>query len=192
MTATGSPPDPSVGSDRATAGAAAAYPVAGASPLDSLPVASVLRALTATTSGISIADMTRPDQPLVFVNPAFEALAGFPAAELLGRNCRLLQGPDTDRRAVSRIRAGLRAGIEVRELLLNVRGPDREPWWNEVHLSPVHDEDGRVVQYVGVQNDVTARVEAERALRRASDQERSSLARIEELAYQVEDAARTA
>jgi diguanylate cyclase (GGDEF)-like protein/PAS domain S-box-containing protein len=180
--ATGAPSGP--GADRATAGAAGAeYPAEEVSSLDSLPVASVLRALTATTSGICIADMTRPDQPLVFVNPAFEALAGFPAAELLGRNCRLLQGPDTDRRAVSRIRAGLRAGTEVRELLLNVRGADREPWWNEVHLSPVHDEDGRVVQYVGVQNDVTARVEAERALRRASDQERSYLARIEELAY---------
>jgi diguanylate cyclase (GGDEF)-like protein/PAS domain S-box-containing protein len=139
--------------------------------------------LAATTNGVSISDMTRPDQPLVFVNPAFEALSGFPAADLLGRNCRLLQGPDTDRHAVGRIRDALRAGVEVRELLLNVRGPDREPWWNEVHLSPVHDEDGRVVQYVGIQNDVTARVEAESALRRASDQARTHLARIEELAW---------
>jgi len=154
-------------------------------PLDlsSVPSQSVLRALSATTNGVSIADMTRPDHPLVFVNPAFEALAGFPASELLGRNCRLLQGSDTDRAAVARIRAAIRAGVECRELVLNVRGPHREPWWNEVHLSPVHDEHGRLVQYVGLQNDVTDRVEADRALKRASDQARSYLARIEQLAY---------
>lgn len=154
-------------------------------PLDlaTVPSRSVLRALSATSNGVSIADMTRPDHPLVFVNPAFEALAGFPAAELLGRNCRTLQGPDTDRAAVARIRAAIRAGVECRELLLNVRGPRREPWWNEVHLSPVHDEHGRLVQYVGLQNDVTDRVEADRALQRASDQARSYLARIEQLAY---------
>ena len=154
-------------------------------PLDlsTVPSQSVLRALAATTNGVSIADMTRPDHPLVFVNPAFETLAGFPATELLGRNCRMLQGPDTDRAAVARIRAAIRAGVECRELLLNVRGPHREPWWNEVHLSPVHYEHGRLVQYVGLQNDVTDRVEADRALRRASDQARSYLARIEQLAY---------
>ena len=154
-------------------------------PLDlsTVPSQSVLRALSATTNGVSIADMTRPDHPLVFVNPAFEALAGFPASELIGRNCRMLQGSDTDRAAVARIRAAIRAGVECRELVLNVRGPHREPWWNEVHLSPVHDEHGRLVQYVGLQNDVTDRVEADRALKRASDQARSYLARIEQLAY---------
>jgi diguanylate cyclase (GGDEF)-like protein/PAS domain S-box-containing protein len=172
----------------ATAPATAAPAATGAlarEPLDlsTVPAQSVLRALSATTNGVSIADMTRPDHPLVFVNPAFEALAGFPATELLGRNCRMLQGPDTDRAAVARIRAAIRAGVECRELLLNVRGPHREPWWNEVHLSPVHDEHGRLVQYVGLQNDVTDRVEADRALKRASDQARSYLARIEQLAY---------
>ena len=141
------------------------------------------RALGATNSGVTIADMTRPDYPLVFANAAFEGLAGFRTDELLGRNCRFLQGPDTDRAAVRRIRDAIVAGGECRELLLNYRGPDRRPWWNEVHLSPVTDADGRVVQYIGVQNDVTDRVEAERALRQETDRARAYLARIEQLAY---------
>ena len=142
----------------------------------------LLEALGATPSGVAVADMRLPDQPLVYVNPAFERLAGLPADQLLGRNCRFLQGPDTDSAAVSRIRAAVAAGEECRETVLNVRGPDRTPWWNELHLAPVRDADGAVVQYIGVQVDVTARVEAERALLQERDRTRAALARIEELA----------
>jgi diguanylate cyclase (GGDEF)-like protein/PAS domain S-box-containing protein len=141
------------------------------------------RALAATTSGVTIADMTRPDQPLVYVNGAFEALSGMRVEELVGRNCRSLQGGDTDPAAVSRMRAAVRAGQECRETLLNHRGEDRTPWWNEIYLAPVTDETGRVVQYIGVQNDVTARVEVERALLRERDRAQRYLARIEQLAF---------
>jgi diguanylate cyclase (GGDEF)-like protein/PAS domain S-box-containing protein len=145
---------------------------------------SLLRsALAATTSGVAITDMRRPDQPLVYVNKAFERLAGLSREEVLGRNCRFLQGSDTDAAAVARIRAAIDRGEECRETVLNVRGPAREPWWNEIHLSPVLDTDGTVVQYIGVQHDVTARVEAERALLQERDRNRACLTRIEELAY---------
>ncbi len=140
-------------------------------------------ALAATTSGVTIADMRSPDQPLVYVNAAFEQLAGFARQQLLGRNCRFLQGPDSDPEAVRRIREGISGGEEIRETLLNHRGPDREPWWNEIHLAPVIDADGRLVQYIGVQNDVTARVDAERELLKERDRARSYLARIEQLAW---------
>ncbi|RBY81009.1 diguanylate cyclase domain-containing protein [Blastococcus sp. TF02A-26] len=142
----------------------------------------LLEALSATPSGVAVADMRLPDQPLVYVNPAFERLAGLPADQLLGRNCRFLQGPDTDPAAVARIRAAVAAGEECRETVLNVRGPERTPWWNELHLAPVRDAEGVVVQYIGVQVDVTARVEAERALLQERDRTRAALARIEELA----------
>ncbi len=141
------------------------------------------RALAATSSGVTIADMTRPDQPLVFVNAAFEQLSGYASAELLGRNCRFLQGRDTDPAAVSRLRAAIAEGRECRETLLNLRGTDGSPWWNEVFLAPVHDERGRLVQYIGVQHDVTARIQAERALVRERDRAQGYLARIEQLAY---------
>jgi len=111
------------------------------------------------------------------------AAASLPREELLGRNCRFLQGPDCDPAVVQRIRAAVGRGAEVRETLLNHRGPDREPWWNELHLAPVCDADGRVVQYIGVQNDVTARVRAQRQLVRERDRAREYLARIEQLAW---------
>jgi diguanylate cyclase (GGDEF)-like protein/PAS domain S-box-containing protein len=141
------------------------------------------RALAATTSGVAIADMTAPDQPLVYVNAAFVQLAGMPAAKMLGRNCRFLQGPDTDPGVVARMRAAIREGTEFRATLLNHRGPDREPWWNEIHLAPVLDTAGEVVQYIGVQTDVTARVTAERELLQERDRTRQHLAQIEQLAY---------
>lgn len=141
------------------------------------------RALAATTGGVTISDLRLPDQPLVFVNEAFERLSGLSRAEVLGRNCRFLQGGDTDVAAIARIRAAIDAGEECRETVLNFRGPDRTPWWNEIHLAPVRDAAGTVVQYIGVQHDVTSRVEAERALLQERDRSRAYLARIEELAY---------
>ncbi|TYP84654.1 EAL domain-containing protein [Blastococcus xanthinilyticus] len=141
----------------------------------------VRRALEATPSGVCLVDVRLPDQPMVYVNPAFERLAGLSRAELLGRNCRFLQGPDTDPAATARIRAALAAGEECREVLLNHRGPERTPWFNELHLAPVTDASGAVVQYIGVQVDVTDRVLAERALEQERDRARSYLARIEQL-----------
>ncbi len=140
-------------------------------------------ALAATTSGVAITDMRLPDQPLIYVNDAFEELAGLPRDEVLGRNCRFLQSADTDPAAVARIRAAIDRGEECRETILNFRGPEREPWWNEIHLAPVLDADGTVVQYIGVQHDVTARVTAERALLQERDRNQAFLNRIEELAY---------
>ena len=138
-----------------------------AAPLDG--DALLRSALSATTSGVTIADVRQPDQPLIYVNEAFQALAGFPASEVLGRNCRFLQSPDTDPATVARIRPAIDRGEECRETVLNVRGPDRTPWWNEIHLARVVDADGTVVQYIGIQHDITARVEAERALAQERD-----------------------
>ncbi|MEW1956546.1 diguanylate cyclase [Kineococcus sp. NPDC059986] len=141
------------------------------------------RALGATTSGITIADMLRPDQPLVYVNSAFEELSGVRSEDVLGRNCRVLQGPDTDRGTLDEIRSALTAGQEWRGVVLNYRGPQREPWWNEVYLAPVTDADGRVVQYIGVQNDVTARVRAQQELEVERERSRQHLRRIEQFAF---------
>ncbi|MGY1616426.1 EAL domain-containing protein [Geodermatophilus sp. SYSU D00691] len=163
---------------------APAHPAPAAAPASGVPDREALlhRALAATSVGVTIVDLRLPDQPLVYVNGAFEELAGLPRAEVLGRNCRFLQGPDSDPAVVARLRAAVERGEECRETLLNVRGPDRTPWWNEIHLAPVTDADGTVVQYIGIQHDVTARIEAERALRVERDRSRGYLARMQELA----------
>jgi len=173
------PPEPEVAPGDVPAPTAALRPVAGPTPDEVL----LHRALSATTSGVAIADMTSPDQPLVYVNSAFEQLAGLAPGAALGRNCRFLQGPDTDPGTVDRMRLAIREGTEFRATLLNHRGPEREPWWNEIHLAPVLDAAGAVVQYIGVQTDVTARVTAERELLQERDRTRRHLAQIEELAY---------
>jgi len=121
------------------------------------------RALTASTNGVTIVDALAPDHPLIYLNPAFERLAGYRAEQLLGRNCRILQGPDTDPAAVALLRERIAAGQEVRTRLLNYRS-DGTSWWNEVHLSPVRDSSGELTHYVGIQQDVTERMTAEQRL----------------------------
>nr|WP_255479635.1 SpoIIE family protein phosphatase [Quadrisphaera sp. RL12-1S] len=98
--------------------------------------------------------------PLVWVNPAFTAVTGYTFEQTVGTNCRFLQGPATDRAATGRIRAALRAGEPITETLLNFRA-DGTAFWNQVALSPVHDADGLLTHYVGIQTDVSARVAAD-------------------------------
>ena len=118
-------------------------------------------ALAASSNGLAIADASLPDLPLVYVNPAFEQLTGYPAAELVGRNARFLQCPDTDPEAVTALHVGLRAGREVRATLRNER-PDGSRWWNEMNLVPIRDVHDVITHWIGTQNDVTDRIDAER------------------------------
>jgi diguanylate cyclase (GGDEF)-like protein/PAS domain S-box-containing protein len=118
------------------------------------------RALDATRTGIAIADMTQPDMPLIYVNPGFEQITGYPAEQCLGRNCRFLQGPGTDPRAVAEMSDALRRRTTLSTRLLNYRA-DGSPFWNQLELHPVFDDAGRLTHYISVQDDITARVEAE-------------------------------
>ncbi len=120
------------------------------------------QAVLASNVAFMISDPNAPDDPLVWVNPAFERTTGYRAEEALGRNCRFLQGPLTDPAAAERIRHGLRGGGVVAETLLNYRA-DGTAFWNHLVISPIFGPDGRLTHHVGVQNDVTERVEADAA-----------------------------
>ncbi len=126
------------------------------------------RAMSASEVSFTIADARAPGVPLVWVNPAFTATTGYAADEVLGTNCRFLQGPGTDRDAVARIRAAVDGGTTAGETLLNYR-KDGTAFWNQLTLSPVHDELGTLTHFVGVQADVTARVETARSREAALD-----------------------
>ena len=117
---------------------------------------------------ITVADMRSPDHPLIFVNRAFERLTGYDRRELLGRNCRFLQGPDTDPLAVARVRRALADGAACTVTLSN-RRRDGSSFLNELHLAPVHDEAGTLVSFIGVQNDVTDHALAAEQLRRSEE-----------------------
>jgi diguanylate cyclase (GGDEF)-like protein/PAS domain S-box-containing protein len=111
-------------------------------------------------AGIVVADATAPGCPMTYVSPGFSELTGYSAAEVLGGNCSRLQGPDTDPRSVDVLRQAIAEGREAYVTLLNYRR-DGTPFWNEVSLAAERDGDGRVVRYLGVQKDVTARIHAE-------------------------------
>ena len=123
------------------------------------------RAAQDASVAITVADVTAPDQPLVYANPAFERLTGYPAADILGRNCRFLQGGQPDPAERAAIRAAIAEGRAVDTLILNFRR-DGRPFWNEFRLSPVRNPAGRVTHYVGYQLDVTDRIEREQQLDR--------------------------
>mgnify|MGYP000848343900 FL=1 len=134
------------------------------------------RALAACAEGITIADARLPDQPLIYINAGFERLTGYSVAEVLGRNCRFLQGPETDPATVDLLRRAIREQREITVQLLNYR-KDGTPFWNRLSITPVRDEAGLVTHLIGVQSDVTAEVEAQEALRLAN-QRLESAARI--------------
>ncbi len=154
---------------RARSGAAGApSPVAGSAlPQDAVRVPPevlpdlLLRAIGTASNGIVIADASRSELPLVYANAAFLRLTGYSADEVLGRNCRFLQGPATDPSQVQPIRRRLLAGRDVHTVLLNYRR-DGTTFWNELHISPVTDAAGDITHYIGNQLDVTSRVERER------------------------------
>ena len=115
-------------------------------------------------SGISVASATLPDMPLIYVNPAFEAMSGYRFEEVRGKNCRILQGQEQDQPALTTLREAIRDKHETRVVLKNFR-KDGTPFWNELSLSPIFNREGDLSHFVGIQTDVTARVEIEAALR---------------------------
>ncbi len=123
----------------------------------------LVRAVAGAGLCITIADFLAPDHPLVYVNDAFVKLTGYAAEDIVGTNCRFLQGPDTDRAAIADMRRALNRGEDVLTVVLNYRR-DGSPFWNELHLAAVRDETGRVTHYIGYQLDVSDRVERERQL----------------------------
>jgi PAS domain S-box-containing protein len=108
-------------------------------------------------TGVVVADAERDGFPIIDVDPAFERLTGYTAAELVGRSCSVLQGPRTDPLAVERIASALRHGCATTVTLLNYR-KDGSAFWNRLTLAPVHEE-GRLVRVIGVQTDVSAALE---------------------------------
>lgn len=116
------------------------------------------QAIAAVPVGISIAQYDPvSDYPLVYVNPAFEEITGYAQAEVLGRNCRLLQGAGTSESSAACVRAAIDAGDSAKVILRNYR-KDGSEFLNELQVSPVRGENGEITHIVGIQNDVTDRI----------------------------------
>lgn len=155
-----------VPSDDATLGALAraAWALAVLDEPGSLPG----RSLDAAGAGVTIADARAPDMPLVYANAGFLEMTGYDRDQVIGTNCRFLQGEQHDQPGVREVRRSIEAVRECTVLLRNYRR-DGTAFWNEFHLAPLMDADGGVSHFIGIQHDVTereelrARIEHERA-----------------------------
>ncbi|WP_121742086.1 bacterio-opsin activator domain-containing protein [Natronorubrum halophilum] len=144
------------------------------------------RAINEAPVGITIADPDREDTSLVYVNDAFQEITGYSYDEVVGQNCRFLQGPDSSEDVIAEMAAAIDAKRPITVELKNYRSDGTE-FWNEVTIAPVRDEAGVVTHYVGFQNDVTTRKEAELALERRTAELEYILERVEGLIQDVTD-----
>jgi len=127
------------------------------------------RALESTAEGVVISDGMQAGMPIIYVNKAFTEMTGYGYDEVIGHNCRFLQGPDTDPAAKQSIRNALADERSCIVEILNYR-KDGSPFWNRLSITPVQNDQGRTTHFIGVQSDFTRRRLAEESLRKANAQ----------------------
>lgn len=112
------------------------------------------RAIESSVNAILITDYQQVDHPIIYANPAFERMTGYTTAEVMGQNCRFLQGDDRDQPDLKKLRTLIREQAEGRVVLRNYH-KSGDLFWNELYIAPVKDHNNRVTHFVGVLNDIT-------------------------------------
>jgi len=120
--------------------------------------------LDTCVNGITLSDPDQEDNPIVYVNEAFELVTGYSREETVGRNCRFLQNEDRDQEGIERIREAMRETKSVTVTLRNYK-KDGTLFYNEFTIRPLLDKQGKLIYYLGIQYDVTNQVEAEEELK---------------------------
>jgi PAS domain S-box-containing protein len=123
------------------------------------------RAIASSHNGIVITDYRTPNNSIVYVNPAFERISGYESHEVIGKNCRFLQGSDVFQPEKDILRSAIANGEACTVTIRNYR-KDGSLFWNELNISPIFDDLGKVTHFIGIQTDITARKEAEKDLKR--------------------------
>ncbi|WP_414754315.1 EAL domain-containing protein [Anabaena sp. CCY 9910] len=129
------------------------------------------QALAAISNGIVLTDANQPDNPIIYVNQAFEAMTGYSAGEVIGQNCRFLQANETDQLSLSELRSALQEKKECHVVIKNFR-KDGTEFWNELYIAPVFDSCGQLTHFIGVQNDITHHLQALETLQEQKEQYR--------------------
>lgn len=121
--------------------------------------------LDSTNNGITLADPDIEDMPIVYANKSFETMTGYAQAEIIGRNCRFLQGTDRDQAARFRLRKAIDERLKVEVDIHNYK-KSGEMFHNHLALTPLFDNENRLLYYLGVQYDITMQIEAANELAR--------------------------
>ena len=127
------------------------------------------RAIASSKNGIVITDSRQPHYPISFVNQAFERMTGYPAVEIIGQNCRFLQGPDREQPGLTVLRHALKEQQSCTVILRNYR-KDGSLFWNELSIAPIYDAQGNLTHYIGIQTDITERKQAEVNLQQTNEE----------------------
>ncbi|MGM0615915.1 MAG: putative bifunctional diguanylate cyclase/phosphodiesterase [Pseudomonadota bacterium] len=121
------------------------------------------RSLEASSNGVLIAKARWPELPIVYANPAFTQITGYPLAEIQGQSCCFLKGAETNPEQVASIRQALQNGEGISLTLRNYR-KDGRAFWNNLFISPVHDHNGKITHFIGILNDISAHKHQENQL----------------------------
>jgi PAS domain S-box-containing protein len=124
--------------------------------------------LDSCVNGVTLSDPDLEDSPIVYANKAFENMCGYPQSEIIGRNCRFLQGSDRDQPELERLRAAIRKGEAIEVTLRNYR-KNGALFHNRLVVKPLFDERGNVVYFLGVQYDITEQVNAQEEIKSLSE-----------------------
>ena len=125
--------------------------------------------LDSCVNGVTLTDPDLDDAPIVYANKAFEDMCGYPKEEIVGRNCRFLQGKDRDQPEIDRLIQAIKKGEAVEVTLRNYR-KDGELFYNRLDIKPLLDDRGNLVYYLGVQYDITDQVNAKMEIEKLSQQ----------------------
>jgi PAS domain S-box-containing protein len=125
--------------------------------------------LDSCVNGVTLSDPDLPDSPIVYANKAFEDICGYTQDEIIGRNCRFLQGSDRDQPELDRLRAAIKKGEPIEVTLRNYR-KNGELFYNRLVVKPLLDERGNVVYFLGVQYDITDQVRAQEEIKNLTEQ----------------------
>lgn len=120
-------------------------------------------------NGVTLADPDLEDMPLVYANTAFETMTGYTQAETIGQNCRFLQGTDRDQKEVNQLREALQNKQPVEVTLRNYR-KNGELFYNHLLMKPLFDSNGNLLYFLGVQDDVTQKVQADEKISKLTQQ----------------------
>ncbi|WP_035186273.1 PAS domain-containing protein [Alteribacter aurantiacus] len=123
----------------------------------------IIQAMDYTRAGVIITDPDMEDNPIVYANRAFEAISGYEPKEFLGKNCRLLQGPETSTDTIAEMKRAIDLKQQITVTIKNYR-KNGETFWNELHIDPVYVEKEAKYYFIGVQKDISEYKESKEKL----------------------------